>query len=222
MPKEPRDGQRPAVPRRAAQHRDAEPAQGVRPRRRATPSHEPAALPRRMRGGAPLLLRAAPASAFVPVKRRVRPSDPEWPSADAWEQLNQAVGGRLIKVQTPLEACRAQTDADACAALFKELKNPYYIRDQVGVTQTLGWIDGWTYAPSVYAVAARQYARRGRRHRLRPQAQPAPRRQRRRPQLPRHLQRAGFAADLDPLHGRHHAARRVRPARLQRTRRSRP
>ncbi len=104
---------------------------------------------------APLLLRATPASAFVPVKRRVRPSDPEWPSADAWEQFNQAVGGQLIKVQTPLDACRQQKDADACTALFKELKNPYYIRDQVGVTQTLGWIDGWTYAPSAYAVAAR-------------------------------------------------------------------
>jgi FAD/FMN-containing dehydrogenase len=104
---------------------------------------------------APLLLRTAPVHAFVPVKRRVRPSDPEWPSPDAWEQLNQAVGGRLVKVQTPLEACRGQADAEACSALFKELKNPYYIRDQVGVTQTLGWVDGWTYAPSTYAVAAR-------------------------------------------------------------------
>jgi FAD/FMN-containing dehydrogenase len=104
---------------------------------------------------APLLLQAAPVRASVPVTRRVRPSDPEWPSAEAWEQLNQSVGGQLIKVQTPLEACRAQADTEACAALFKELKNPYYIRDQVGVTQTLGWVDGWTYAPSAYAVAAR-------------------------------------------------------------------
>ena len=104
---------------------------------------------------APLLLKAPPARAAVPVTRRVRPTDPEWPSADAWEQLNQAVGGRLIKVQTPLEACRGQTDTQACAVLFRELKNPYYIRDQVGVTQTLGWVDGWTYAPSAYAVAAR-------------------------------------------------------------------
>jgi len=104
---------------------------------------------------APLLLRTAPASGAVPVTRRVRPSDPDWPKPEAWEQLNQAVDGRLVKVQTPLEACRAEANADACTALFRELKNPYFIRDQIGVTQTLGWVDGWTFAPSAYAVAAR-------------------------------------------------------------------
>jgi FAD/FMN-containing dehydrogenase len=104
---------------------------------------------------APLLLRTAPADAAVRVTRRVRPSDPEWPAPEAWDQLNQAVGGRLIKVQTPLEECRARAGTDDCTSLFKELKNPYFIRDQVGVTQTLGLIDGWTFAPSAYAVRAR-------------------------------------------------------------------
>jgi FAD/FMN-containing dehydrogenase len=88
--------------------------------------------------------------------QRVRPSSPDWPSDEAWGKLKDAVGGRLVKVETPLAACRQPDGADACAALFKELKNPYYIRDQVGITQTLGWIDGWTYQPSAYAVAARQ------------------------------------------------------------------
>jgi FAD/FMN-containing dehydrogenase len=87
---------------------------------------------------------------------RVRPSSPDWPSDQAWDQLKQAVGGRLIRVEPPLAACRQPDGLEACASLFKELKNPYYIRDQVGVTQTLGWIDAWTYEPSVYAVAARQ------------------------------------------------------------------
>jgi FAD/FMN-containing dehydrogenase len=102
-----------------------------------------------------LLSQTAPLYAAVPVKRRVRPSDPDWPKPELWEQLNQAVGGRLIKVQTPLEICRAKPGTDDCSALFKELKNPYFIHDQVGVTQTLGWVDGWTFAPSAYAVAAR-------------------------------------------------------------------
>ncbi len=88
--------------------------------------------------------------------QRVRPSSPDWPSDEARGKLKDAVGGRLVKVETPLAACRQPDGADACAALFKELKNPYYIRDQVGITQTLGWIDGWTYQPSAYAVAARQ------------------------------------------------------------------
>jgi len=87
---------------------------------------------------------------------RVRPSSPDWPSDEAWDRLKEAVGGRLLTVETPLAACRRPDSAEACATLFKELKNPYYIRDQVGVTQTLGWIDGWTFKPSVYAVAARQ------------------------------------------------------------------
>jgi FAD/FMN-containing dehydrogenase len=88
--------------------------------------------------------------------QRLRPSDPRWPSADAWETLNRAVGGRLTKVETPLSVCGGPSDAQACTDLFKELKNPYFIRDQVGVTQTLGWVDGWTFKPSAYAVAARQ------------------------------------------------------------------
>src|SRR5215469_6034982 len=87
---------------------------------------------------------------------RVRPTSPDWPSDEAWDRLKQAVGGRLVKVETPLAACRRPDGAEACATLFKELKNPYYIRDQVGITQTLGWIDGWTFKPSAYAVAARQ------------------------------------------------------------------
>jgi FAD/FMN-containing dehydrogenase len=39
--------------------------------------------------------------------------------------------------------------------VFKELKNPYYLGDEVGLTQSLGWVDAWTSQPSVYAVAAR-------------------------------------------------------------------
>jgi FAD/FMN-containing dehydrogenase len=107
---------------------------------------------------APLLgcmpLSPAPASAAERLLDRVRPSDPQWPSDDAWAKLNEAVGGRLTRVETPFAAC--SEPSEACNALFRELKNPYFIRDQVGVTQTLGWIDGWTFVPSAYAVAARQ------------------------------------------------------------------
>ncbi len=42
-----------------------------------------------------------------------------------------------------------------CKTLFANLKNPYYIGDNPGVTQTLGWVGGWATKPSVYAVAAR-------------------------------------------------------------------
>jgi FAD/FMN-containing dehydrogenase len=86
--------------------------------------------------------------------RRVRPSDPGWPSATAWEQLNAQVGGRLIAVQSPLAACVREMHSPACAEFVKYARNPFYLGDEVGVTQNLGWVDAWTSRPSVYAVAA--------------------------------------------------------------------
>ena len=46
-------------------------------------------------------------------------------------------------------------ESATCAQVFDALKNPYYLGDEVGLTQTLGWVDAWTSRPSVYAVAAR-------------------------------------------------------------------
>jgi FAD/FMN-containing dehydrogenase len=85
----------------------------------------------------------------------VRPGDPEWPSEASWNRLNQEVGGQLIKVQSPLTACLEGLPEPNCADLFKRLKNPYYLGDEVGLTQTLGWVGAWTSRPSVFAVAVR-------------------------------------------------------------------
>ncbi|HZI82622.1 MAG TPA: FAD-binding protein [Casimicrobiaceae bacterium] len=85
---------------------------------------------------------------------RVRPTDSSWPPPSQWQELDRAVGGRLIKVSSPLAACDGPSPDAGCAALFHSLKNPYYLSDQVGLTQTTGWIDAWACAPSVYAVAA--------------------------------------------------------------------
>jgi FAD/FMN-containing dehydrogenase len=101
-------------------------------------------------------LTAEPAS--FPTKsafRRVRPGDSSWPSAASWEKLKQQVGGNLIPVQFPLAACQGTSESAACQDVLKNLDNPYYIGDQPGLTQTLGWANAWTTKPSVYAVAAR-------------------------------------------------------------------
>jgi FAD/FMN-containing dehydrogenase len=87
--------------------------------------------------------------------RRQRPGDAGWPSKDAWRRLNDAVGGNLLPVDFPITACALGTGSSECKKVFESLKNPYYIGDQPGVTQTLGWIDAWATKPSVYAVAAR-------------------------------------------------------------------
>ena len=89
---------------------------------------------------------------------RVRSGQPGWPSPAQWDGLRQRVGGRLIDVRSPLQACTDPAGKAACDDLFKELKNPYFIGDDVGLTQTTGWVDAWTYQPSAYAVAAENAA----------------------------------------------------------------
>lgn len=100
---------------------------------------------------------AQPATASRPFQR-VRPTDADWPSASLWNRLNRDVGGRLMRVQSPLAACRNDPDGEACRKLFQELKNPYFIGDDAALTQTCGWVDAWTAQPSVYAVAAQSAA----------------------------------------------------------------
>src|ERR1700730_9580989 len=84
-----------------------------------------------------------------------RPSHAAWPSEAAWKQLNEAVGGNLMSIDPPFAACGQVSDSAACTNLFENIKNPYYVGDHPGLTQTLGWVDAWTTQPSAFAVAAR-------------------------------------------------------------------
>jgi len=97
---------------------------------------------------------SAAAAATAPFSR-VRPGDPQWPGDEVWEELGRRLEGRLIKVAPPLSACVGAPSPDAWTHLAKELKNPYYLGDEVGLTQTLGWVGAWTSRPSVYAVEAK-------------------------------------------------------------------
>ncbi len=106
----------------------------------------------KLAGGLPLMSTAhAQGSSF----RRNRPGDPAWPSPTQWAELDGRVGGQLSRVQSPLDACRAAPTGPECEALFKRLKNPWYIGDTPALTQTSGWADAWTSSPSAYCVAAR-------------------------------------------------------------------
>ena len=108
----------------------------------------------KLTGGLPLMSIAYAQSA-KPAFGRSRPGDPAWPSDARWQALEDQVGGQLVRVRSPLEVCTATPGSAACAAVFKGLKNPYYIRDDLALTQTSGWADAWTSAPSTWAVAAR-------------------------------------------------------------------
>ena len=89
---------------------------------------------------------------------RVRPGDPGWPSPADWNALSNAVGGRLVQLDDPLAACRADPDGEACKAFLAEMRNPYFISDNPALTESSGWVDAWTSRPSAYAVKAQTTA----------------------------------------------------------------
>lgn len=97
----------------------------------------------------------APARA-APAASRVRPGDPDWPSDALWKRFGEQLGGdALVKVQSPFAPCLDAPAGAACTQFFKAVKNPYFLGDEIGLTQTLGWVDAWTSSPSAYAVSAR-------------------------------------------------------------------
>jgi FAD/FMN-containing dehydrogenase len=61
----------------------------------------------------------------------------------------------LIPVDFPLSLLKTDPAGAQAKFLSDNLRNPYFIGDQPGLTQTFGWVDAWCTKPSVYAVAAR-------------------------------------------------------------------
>jgi FAD/FMN-containing dehydrogenase len=80
---------------------------------------------------------------------RARPGTPGWPSDADWAALGRATEGRLAPVSVP------QFAGPEAKAL---LSNPFYIGDQVGLTESSGWLDAWRSSPSAYVVAAESAA----------------------------------------------------------------
>ncbi len=121
--------------------------------------HTIAALPFLSIGFAFLAASTRPAKASTPrVIRRARPPDPSWPSAASWAKLRETVEGNLIEVRAMFESCVAEPDGAACREATKYIKNPYWLGDQAAGTQISGLLDGWTPAPSAYAIKARSTA----------------------------------------------------------------
>ena len=99
--------------------------------------------------GASLALAGVSMVRFPPARgalvSRVRPGMPGWPGETDWAQLKRAVGGRLAPVTPP--------DFDDPAA-HKLLRDPFYLGNQPGLTQTSGWLDAWQSSPSAYVSAS--------------------------------------------------------------------
>jgi FAD/FMN-containing dehydrogenase len=85
----------------------------------------------------------------------VRPGEPGWPDPAQWARLGRDVGGRLVRVTSPFAACTPDPGGAGCTELFANLGDPFYISDDVALTETLGWTRAWTSQASAYAVLAR-------------------------------------------------------------------
>jgi FAD/FMN-containing dehydrogenase len=73
----------------------------------------------------------------------------------AWAALDQRVGGRLLRVDSPLRPCFDDPASPACSAVLRDLTNPFRIQAEPGAFQTTGWLGAYVAEPSAYAVAAR-------------------------------------------------------------------
>lgn len=71
-----------------------------------------------------------------------------------WDRLDEQVGGRLVRVVSPLQPCVTDSAGQACAAALQHCRNPFFHEDEPGAFQTTGWLDAYTAEASPYAVAA--------------------------------------------------------------------
>ncbi|CAG8208939.1 hypothetical protein PENNAL_c0015G07857 [Penicillium nalgiovense] len=85
---------------------------------------------------------------------RNMPGDRDWPSNDAWGELNSTVGGRLMRGQPLAQVCHGATlDAGACAALQDTYNFPeLYVTDPVNIMSPY-WLNNSCSPYAPYASA---------------------------------------------------------------------
>ena len=110
-----------------------------------------AALPWALRAGA---VQAPFGATSRQMRARCRPGSAGWPTPEAWESLNRNTQGRLTIPTSPFAECTSAPDSEACREALAGLKNPFYLGDQIALTQTSGWAGAWSSQLSAYAVAA--------------------------------------------------------------------
>src|SRR6266850_8259087 len=74
--------------------------------------------------------------AFLLLAGFCKPGEKCWPTADEWKQLGAQLTGKLVQPQAPAPGPHT----------------PFELEDQPGASQSSGWLDAWSAAPSPYAV----------------------------------------------------------------------
>ena len=72
----------------------------------------------------------------------------KWPQAKEWSQLRRQLGRRLIRPEQPWANLKPGIEVP------DKFKNPWYLEEQAGATQSTGMYRAWTSTASSYAVAA--------------------------------------------------------------------
>ena len=95
-----------------------------------------------------------PLASRVAPQCRCTPSQGCWPTQAEWQLLEGALSEKLEQPRSPLAACLGDSGSAGCAAALRNSRNPFYLQDQPGGTQSSGWLGAWSAAPSTYAVVA--------------------------------------------------------------------
>lgn len=86
---------------------------------------------------------------------RYLPNSPHWPKADQWAALAKQLDGALVKPSSPVAACQQNAESSACKTALKNMKNPFYMQEKPGRSESQGWVDAWKAQPSSYAIEAK-------------------------------------------------------------------
>jgi FAD/FMN-containing dehydrogenase len=89
-----------------------------------------------------------------PAAGSCRPTSPCWPTVSEWRRLRASLVGQLVEAPSPLQPCALDAASAACTTATLDVKNPFFLQDQPGGTESLGWLGAWTAKASAYAVAA--------------------------------------------------------------------
>jgi FAD/FMN-containing dehydrogenase len=71
-----------------------------------------------------------------------------------WERLRSSVGNRLLGVEPSLAPCLDDPTGAACAAVLELHRNPFFLEEHPGATQTTGWFGAHAGGAGPYCVAA--------------------------------------------------------------------
>ena len=143
------------------------------------------------------------ASAAVQPQARVRLGDPAWPSEASWDQLDRDVGGRLIKVRSPLADCVGGTPDAALRASVQGAQESLLPRRRGRAHPVARLGRGVDVGAKRLRRRRQDDARCRRRGQFRANEQSAARGEGRRPQLPGNIERRRLASHLDAPHERH-------------------